>query len=209
MEDIMRSLRAACSTDTMRYLITQPFRAGEYVYATTGALILRTHDPEGKIDAPTDGPDASRLGWDRPPRKMVEFAPGPMPEVEYRDCSECKGGGGYIKCSTCDGDGTIECSCCENERDCPDCDCEGVVVVAKGQKYTTQCEDCDGTGRGVVDGQIDTIGSWVFSRNMIRTMMEIPVTAIEESHPDQRGEPLWITWAYGDGLVMLARPRND
>jgi DnaJ-class molecular chaperone len=63
-------------------------------------------------------------GWLQENRDLLE---------QESPCGAC-GGALPEACSTCEGEGTIECSECGQERECPECEGEGVAT----------CEVCGG-----------------------------------------------------------------
>jgi hypothetical protein len=121
-------------------------------------------------------------------------------------CEKCRGGRRIVICGGCDGTGSIECSECGQERDCPQCDGDASWPPRKGEdKKSEDCRECDGSGK-VYKGQIEKAGGiMVFDGVVIgprsaRILVEqdAKIAAIKRS----------VMFRLGSGMIGMVMPQR-
>jgi len=118
------------SDDKLRPKMTQPCKRGEFVFATDARAVIKMPCEIAALDYSRDHDfyDVEQFfDIERNVTQPIDFEPiekwfetVPMYPV-------------YQNCSRCDGEGTVYCSCCQNE---------------------SECRDCGGTGRGKKIGEV-------------------------------------------------------
>jgi hypothetical protein len=205
-------LNLCCSTDPYRRNIHRPWRAGEWVYATDGHVLVRV--PVGL--APEVGPwvcpeNATKLE-DRPPNapgldRYLEYAPAawlPMPSLpaqKMETCDICEGLGRYVICADCDGSGAVEWRRGRHDysAECQECDGHGKY----GSEDTgAPCEQCGGTGRVSADDPRTIIqaGPWKIGIDLARKLAAMGADVASER--TVAADP--VLWRSGEhyGLFM-------
>jgi hypothetical protein len=140
-------LQRFCADDhDLRAHLRQPFRRGEFVYATNGHVLLRVPVADG-YDAAVN---------DKAPTKLEEmFACIDAEPVAWRDmppvhevhkCARCGGTGKLCveDCESCGGKGEFDRD--GYTYDCQACGTEGVIEVGEPAGKQLDCFDCNGRG---------------------------------------------------------------
>lgn len=78
-------------------------------------------------------------------------------------CYNCDGDG-TIECSKCDGDGTLRCNKCEGEGEFECSKCEGEGSIEDEEGNSTECNDCEGSGKSSSCDRCEGEGNIVCNR---------------------------------------------
>lgn len=146
--------------DQSRFDMSNAKQAGEPKsidrgYCRIGTAIVQGHAVDyaverfGEIEWRAEGHELGVVyGVTKAGGKLVAFImPCRNNEFEsFPQCPEC-GGKGELRCTQCDGDGDIYCSCpeCENEHCFP-------CKACRGNGTTGECNACEGTGKWTKKG---------------------------------------------------------
>lgn len=177
-----------------RFRLAAPWREGNYVYATTGQIMIEVAAadyPEITAEGEIDPADAFADMW---PTGAVPWQP--MPPVgpqTMQECPDCEGKGFESKdCPTCDGRGYCECSKCGDEHDCGECDGEGEVLS------DVKCAACDGQGERFLPADQRLCGS-LYAGEYCALLAGLPNAHIA---PSRDGNGLAFRFDGGRGLLM-------
>ena len=184
-------LQRYCANDSdYREHLRQPWRAGEWVYATNGHLAVRVPaasfpDARECAKAPVSIGDLFARAFDR--KDPGDFRP--MPKLQpLVMCSECKGRGRLhsIKCPDCDdgeflhGRYSYDCKECKDNPAGP-----GRLECASGEEGATEaaCPSCYGLGyQSWVNGAAK-VGDAHYSAVYLHMLAELPQVAICPGEP--------------------------
>lgn len=172
-----------CNNDpdqSKRYILSTPWRAGGFIYATDARRIARIPD-DGRELPEQEGRRPNTIGM------FEKFTPGefaPLPCVP--EC-HCEIGSKVEGCKNCWGTGEVTCNL-DHEHDCDDCNGKGKVTVV----MECQCED-------LFDGA-------KFRRLLIEPFRSI--AGVEYSLAQEFGKPTMVLRAPGGfcGIVMGIEP---
>lgn len=92
----------------------------------------------------------------------------------------------------------------EEYESCEECLGSGKARYGKGKSPET-CEGCDGKGKFLVKNQKIEIGSAVFAAWVLRMIADLPDVKIGPMKP---GDPAWIKFNGGDGVIMQIRSQR-
>jgi hypothetical protein len=182
-----------------RYVLSRPWRAGPFVYATDGRIAVRM---AAGPDCPVPGP-AGRV-----PAKINDvfagpFAaePTPLPDVPdgRRPCRDCRGKGRLPAraCTGCRGTGLCYRCECEAAHDCGRCGGAGKLEECK-------CLECGGRGYVVEIEPVRIANHYCISNEYIGILKRHGVSVVWL--PARWDQAARFTAGEVEGVVMGMRP---
>lgn len=213
------NLQRYCANDSdEREQLRQPWRAGEWVYATNGHLAVRVPaadypDAAENSKAPKNIGDLFARAFDG--REEIDFRK--MPKLSgLIKCNSCKGSGRLrsVKCPDCDdegefvhGDHTYECKNCVDDPTGP-----GRLECSRGDEGSKEhaCHACYGLGYPTRENGHKKIGDAAYSTVYLHMLGQLPQCRICPGDPaaaswEQKPRPAAIVFDGGRAIVMPYR----
>jgi hypothetical protein len=160
------NLQKFCSTNKNRKPICQPFKLGDYVYATNGCILVQVEAsdyPEfGEVEK---APHVEQLLIGHKSTAAMALASIVLPHRAQNKCKHCDGKGSGPKqeeCEICAGSGSHDCEC-GTVHECGHCRGTGNVNVSGEQP----CEYCEGTGKDTKFDRVILFGDTIVSQDYL------------------------------------------